>query len=113
MGTALHILYASVLFMNIFFQLILNLVPILYFMILIANFGTVLQLKFMCTYLIPTTQKEVLRKRNVLFKGLYGIYIVAFVVALIPIPGYGCLCSTEKEYIYPVGFNFLLFLIIL
>ena len=67
LGTVLHILYASVLFLNIFFQLILNLVPILYFMILIANFGTVLQLKFMCTYFIPTTQAAVLAKRKLLF----------------------------------------------
>lgn len=82
-------------------------------MILIANFGTVLQLKFMSEHLIPTTQYEVSKKRKMLFNGLFGIHIVALIVGLIPIPGYGCLCSTKDDKIYPLGFIFLLILIIL
>ena len=103
----LHILSFLITVLNLVYQFIAALIPLLYYMILLALLSCFLQLEVLSDQ-YSTAESEQARKTLIRPLRAISLSIVGFcfVLGAIPVQGMGSLCS--DTLIYPIGFYILM-----
>lgn len=92
--------------MNVVFQYFLKILPIIYFMMYLTTVGGFFQLKSISKNVSSISDTLYLERRKTFLLMECIISVCLVVIGLIPIKGFGCLCS--EDLIYPLGFSLLL-----
>eukprot|EP00355_Strombidium_rassoulzadegani_P004014 CAMPEP_0168616540 /NCGR_PEP_ID=MMETSP0449_2-20121227/5079_1 /TAXON_ID=1082188 /ORGANISM="Strombidium rassoulzadegani, Strain ras09" /LENGTH=348 /DNA_ID=CAMNT_0008657327 /DNA_START=119 /DNA_END=1165 /DNA_ORIENTATION=+ len=99
----LHLIHAAILYLNIFFQCVYRLIPLLYFMIVLGNISVFMQMDVLTKNYMTATSYKKMESLGALKLLSIVIMVSNVLMGLIPVPGYGSLC-VDGNLIYPLAF---------